>query len=486
MTMTSVICVTPGAYYWIIVNRLLVATLLCCLAACSGGGGSADESGLAVSINGLPPGADADIVITGPGGFNRSIIAAQTLANLPAGTYTLTAGTVVNGSAVFIPRVTTQSVAVSSSGRATAAVTYDRNGTLQLRLELIASSLAAPVFLTAPVGDPRLFFLERAGRIRLIKNGAVLPTPVLDISARVRTDGERGLLSLAFDPQFATNGFLYINFTDLTGDVQVERFQIPSGTPDVADRTPLRILTVQRNPANNNHNGGQLVFGADGFLYVGVGDGGGAGDPFNNAQNLNTLLGKLLRIDVANATSLQPYAIPLGNPFAGQAGRRAEIWAYGLRNPWRYAFDTARGLLYIADVGEARREEVDVAAATAAALNYGWNIMEGSLCFAVVNCSTQGLTLPVLEYGHDPSGGCSIIGGFVYRGGDLKELRGRFFYSDFCAGFLRSFRFGGGQAAEQIDWNIQNIGQVTSFGEDAAGELYMLTSGNAIYKIVRQ
>ena len=466
--------------------RLPAATLLACLAACGQFPEPSKDTGLAVTVEGLPSGVAADIVITGSKGFTQSIVATQTLSAIPADTYTLEARTVVNGFATYTPRDASQSVSVSPGVQTKVTVTYDLGETLQIGLEQVATGLDAPVFLSAPAGDPRLFVVERAGRIRLIKDGAVVPAPVLDISARVDTQGERGMLSLAFDPRFATNRLFYVYFTEKnTGDVAVERFQMASGDPDVAETTPFRILTIP-HPTFSNHNGGHLVFGADGFLYISVGDGGGAGDPFNHAQDLGQLLGKLLRIDVVQSNLTQPYAIPPSNPFAGQSGRRGEIWAYGLSNPWRFAFDPAQGLIYIADVGESQREEVDVAAAATAGVNYGWRIMEGSLCFSAAGCSTAGLTLPVLEYNHDASGGCSIIGGFVYRGSALPELVGRFFYSDFCSGFLRSFRYGGGQAAEQIDWNIPSVGSIVSFGEDADGELYVLTTGNVIYRIVRQ
>ena len=247
----------------------------------------------------------------------------------------------------------------------------------------------------------------------------------------------------------------------------------------------LRILTITHR-AFSNHNGGLVAFGPDGFLYIGIGDGGVGGDPLGNGQNLNALLGKLLRIDVRNASASQPYAIPSLNPFVGQANRLGEIWAYGLRNPWRYAFDAATGFLYIADVGQDRIEEVNVAAAATAGLNYGWNITEGSLCYPGDPCNKQGLTPPVLEYAHDASGGCSITGGRVYRGSAIPELRGRYFYSDYCSGWLRSFVYSNSAATEQIDWNIVNAGQIFSFGEDAQKELYLLASTGSVYKIVRQ
>jgi glucose/arabinose dehydrogenase len=361
-----------------------------------------------------------------------------------------------------------------------------------LALEVVVSGLSAPMFLTSPAGDARLFIVERAGRIRIVQNGTVLAAPFLDINSRVTTLGEGGLLSMAFDPQYASNGFFFIFFTAIDpanpgvpGDIAIERFQVSSGDPNLADPAPLRILTIDHR-AFANHNGGLVAFGPDGFLYIGTGDGGGGGDTLGNGQNLNALLGKLLRIDVSNASAGQPYTIPLQNPFVGQAGRRGEIWAYGLRNPWRYAFDAATGFLYIADVGQARIEEVNVAAAATAGLNYGWNITEGSLCYPGDPCVKQGLTLPVLEYAHDASGACSITGGRVYRGSAIPELQGRYFYSDFCSGWLRSFFYSNGAAAEQTDWNITNVGQIFSFGEDTQKELYMLTSTGSAYRIVRQ
>jgi glucose/arabinose dehydrogenase len=352
-----------------------------------------------------------------------------------------------------------------------------------LGLVPVITGLDQPVFLASPPGDSRLFIVERPGRIRLFKNGALVAAPVLDISARVSTSGERGLFSVAFDPGFPANGFLYVNFTDPSGDVAVERFRIPPATPDVADPAALRILTVPHRDFDN-HNGGRVAFGPDGFLYFSIGDGGGGGDPSGNGQDLDSLLGKLLRIDVSHASGAQPYVIPPGNPFVAQPGRRPEIWAYGLRNPWRFAFDAATNLLYIGDVGQAQREEVDVAPVNAAGLNYGWNRMEGTLCFASSPCSASGLALPVVEYAHDA--GCSIIGGFVYRGNAIPALGGHYFYSDLCAGGLRSFRYDGTAAVEQATWSIPDVGSIYSFGEDAAGELYMLATSNIVYRIIQQ
>jgi len=472
-------------------SRISLVALLAVLTACGGGGGGSEGTvgpttgGLAVSVIGLPAGLNGAVAVSGPGGFNQTVAATQVLVNLVPGTYTIAGANVLSGSAVFSPQPSTQAIAVGAGATANASVTYASAGALRLALQQVVSGLSAPLFLTAPAGDPRLFIVEQAGTIRIVQNGAVLATPFLDISARVTAGGESGLLSMAFDPQYATNGFFFVYFTDLNGDIAIERFQVSSGDPNLADPAPLRILTIAHRDFAN-HNGGLVAFGPDGFLYLGTGDGGGGGDTLGNGQNRNALLGKLLRIDVRNASASQPYAIPPLNPFVGQADRRGEIWAYGLRNPWRYAFDAATGLLYIADVGQARIEEVNVADATTAGVNYGWNITEGTLCYPGDPCDKQGITLPVLEYAHDASGGCSITGGRVYRGSAIPELSGRYFYSDFCSGWLRSFVYSNGSATEQIDWNITNVGQIFSFGEDAQKELYMLTSTGTAYKIVRQ
>jgi glucose/arabinose dehydrogenase len=472
-------------------SRIGIVALMALLAACGGGGGSGSSGSggpttgsLAVSVSGLPAGLNAAVAVSGPGGYSQTVLATQTAGNLTPGTYTVAALNVLSGSTVYSPQPGTQTLAVSAGSTATASVSYTSPGALGLVLQETVTGLSAPLFLTAPEGDPRLFIVEQAGAIRIVQNGTLLATPFLDISARVTAGGESGLLSVAFDPQYAVSGLFFIYFTDLNGDIAIERLKVSAGDPNLADPAPLRVLTIAHRDFAN-HNGGLVSFGIDGFLYIGTGDGGGGGDTLGNGQNLNTLLGKLLRIDVSNSSAGQPYAIPPLNPFAGQAGRRGEIWAYGLRNPWRYAFDAATGFLYIADVGQDRIEEVNVAAAATAGLNYGWNITEGSLCFPGDPCDKQGLTLPVLEYAHDASGGCSITGGRVYHGSAIPELQGRYFYSDFCSGWLRSFVYINGTAAEQTDWNITNVGQIFSFGEDAQKELYMLASTGKVYRIVR-
>jgi glucose/arabinose dehydrogenase len=352
----------------------------------------------------------------------------------------------------------------------------------QLAVQPVATGLTSPVFLTAPTGDARLFIVEQPGRIRIVKGGQLLATPFLDISARVAFGGERGLLSLAFDPAYASNGFFFVYFTNANGDIAIERYGGTVGA-DVASATPTPVITIP-HPGASNHNGGLLTFGPDGFLYAGTGDGGGAGDQSGNAQNLNVLLGKLLRLGVRTL----PYTIPATNPFVGQAGRRGEIWAYGLRNPWRYAFDrhpTAAGSdLFIADVGQNAYEEIDVASSTAGGINYGWNAMEGMHCYpASATCSPTNFRLPVFEYDH--TRGCSITGGFVYRGAALPEVNGHYFYSDYCTGFLASLTGTAGGFTSR-DWDVGNLGNVLSFGEDAAGELYVLSGGGTVYRLARR
>ena len=344
-------------------------------------------------------------------------------------------------------------------------------------LETVASGLSDPLYLTAPRSDPRLFVVEQPGRIRVIRGGRLLPTPFLDLTDRVRDGGERGLLSVAFHPRYASNGWLYVNYTDRNGDTRIERYSV-TANPDVADPASAKLLLTIRQPYAN-HNGGLVLFGPDGMLYIGMGDGGSAGDPHGNAQDRSTLLGDLLRIDVDHG---DPYAIPPDNPFVGRPGMRGEIWAWGLRNPWRFCFDPPTRSLYIADVGQNRWEEIDVVDARRGGLNFGWNIMEGSHCFRTSHCESRGLVLPVIEYGHDA--GCSIIGGFVYRGRRLPQLVGHYVYGDYCGGWIRSARIEGGHATLERQWDVKPVGEVLSFGEDAAGELYVMTADGRVRRIV--
>jgi hypothetical protein len=346
----------------------------------------------------------------------------------------------------------------------------------------VTAGLNFPVFMaTAPGDNSRLFIVERGGRIRIFTGGALLSTPFLNITGLVRTvGGEEGLLGMAFDPDYGANGRVYAFYTNLNGDLVIARFLRIN--PNQADPTPDTILQTIPHPTNSNHNGGMLAFGTDGCLYAGVGDGGGAGDLNNNGQSLTTKLGKLLRLDPNTGGACTIGGI---NPFILIGGVQ-ELWSRGLRNPWRFSFDRQTGDLYIGDVGQGAREEINVSPGPNAGrgLNYGWRLMEGSLCFNPdTNCNQGGLTLPVLDYPH-ADGACSVTGGYVYRGQAAPSQRGTYFYADFCNGFVRSFRHQNGQATDQFEWPLLNRQGITSFGEDDQGELYLMTQGGSLFKIV--
>ncbi len=353
-------------------------------------------------------------------------------------------------------------------------------GTMDVRLVEVTRNVGFPLLVTAPPGEQnRIFIVDKGGRIRIVKNGAVVEQPFLDISNRVSSGGEQGLLGLAFHPNYASNGRFVIDYTNPSGDTRIAVYRVGTN-PDVADPASEQVVLSIPQPFSN-HNGGMVAFGPDGKLYIATGDGGSGGDPQGNGQNRNSLLGKLLRVTIDDTGQL---SIPPDNPFVGQAGTRGEIWSTGLRNPWRFSFDRSTGDLYIADVGQGDREEVDVvtpAQQTGKGMNFGWNTMEGTACYGASSCNRTGLTLPVLDYTH--ADGCSITGGFVYRGSALPALAGRYFYSDWCAGFVRSFRFTNGAVTEQQSWStLMPGGGISSFGEDAKGELYLMTS-SVVYRI---
>jgi len=356
-----------------------------------------------------------------------------------------------------------------------AAAAPEPRPTRGLALETVARGLEHPLYVTAPARDPRLFIVEQPGRIRIVRAGRLLPAPFLDLTRQVGYGGERGLLGLAFDPGYARTGLFFVNYTDRSGNTRIDRFRV-SLDPDranLASRTA--ILEVDQPYAN--HNGGDLVFGPDSMLYIGMGDGGSGGDPHGNGQNRGALLGKLLRLDVRHGS---PYSIPPDNPFRGRPGMRGEIWAWGLRNPWRFCFDPVDDLLYIADVGQDRWEEIDIVPRRAAGLNFGWNRMEGTHCFPGRSCDTSGLTLPVVEYGHDR--GCSVTGGFVYRGRRLPSLVGHYFYGDYCQERVWSFRYARGQITDHREWRL-DPGPILSFGTDSAGELYICSGRGVVYRL---
>ena len=369
---------------------------------------------------------------------------------------------------------------------------------------LVTGSLIQPVHIThAGDGSGRLFIVERAGRIRIYQDDALLDQPFLDISGRVLSaDSEQGLLSVAFPPGFILKKYFYVYYTDLLGDTVVSRYYV-RGDPNQADPASEQIILQQDQPYPN-HNGGQLRFGPDGYLYISLGDGGSGFDPDQNGQDTSTLLGKILRIDVepdypepiaqparvfipqllTSPDKLAPpaYTIPADNPFVGQAGYREEIWALGLRNPWRFSFDRLTGDLYIGDVGQSNWEEIDYQPANSpGGENYGWRCYEGDQALYPDECTGLSLTFPVSTYSHDF--GCSVTGGFVYRGAAVTELSGKYIFADFCSGSFWSLEKQG------LDWLSSPLPDTdyrpTSFGEDEAGELYFTNySAGEIYRFV--
>ncbi|HEX9889133.1 MAG TPA: PQQ-dependent sugar dehydrogenase [Nitriliruptorales bacterium] len=345
---------------------------------------------------------------------------------------------------------------------------------VRLGVEIVAEGLASPVFVTPLLGTPDLLVLEQAGRVqRIAADGQV--TPWLDLTDRVGSGGnEQGLLGLALHPSFPEVGRVFVHYTDRDGATTLDQLAATAQGADPASR--VNLLAIPQ-PASN-HNGGMLAF-HDGLLYLGLGDGGASGDRFGNGQDPFTLLGTILRIGIdvdVDADGGEPYAIPPGNPFADRQAGAAEVFVYGLRNPWRFSFDGDR--LFIGDVGQNSWEEVDVVHLVQdAGANLGWPITEGRHCFdPVEGCDTDGLTLPAIEYPLD-GGTCAVLGGYVYRGAVLPALDGHYFYSDHCAGFLRSFRYADGQAVDQRDWTDQvgALAGITSFGLDAGGELLFTT-----------
>lgn len=329
-----------------------------------------------------------------------------------------------------------------------------------------------PLALAVRQGDPAFYVAEKGGRIRALRDGRVDPAPVLDLSGQVSTGSEQGLLGLAFSPD---GRHVYVNYTDRSGDTRVVEFAMNGGRADVASRREL--LVVDQPFAN--HNGGNLVFGPDGMLYIGLGDGGSSGDPQNNGQRLDTLLGKLLRLDPRGAGD-RPYGIPPDNPFVGRAGARPEIWAYGLRNPWRFSFDRQTGDLWIGDVGQNAREEIDyVPSSSRGAENYGWDRLEGTRPFR--RSTAPDMVAPIHDYALE-AGNCAVTGGFVYRGSRIPTLQGVYVYGDFCAGHLFGLRRDGGQVTHQ-DLGL-DVNSLSSFGEDHAGELYAMSLGDGgLYRI---
>ena len=350
----------------------------------------------------------------------------------------------------------------------------------RIRLVQVTAGLNQPVDIVDPGdGSNRLFIVEQAGRIRIFDGNRVLTTPFLNITTSVLCCGEQGLLSLAFHPNYRTNGFFFIYHVNTSGNLVLARYKV-SSRPNVANKSSRKVLLTIPHPQFGNHNGGELQFGRDGYLYLSVGDGGSGGDPSNNAQNLNTLLGKILRIDVDQG---DPYSIPSSNPFFNQTGVRREIWAYGLRNPWRISFDKLQGHLYIGDVGQGNWEEINFQPANSpGGSNYGWRRMEGRHCFnPSSNCNSGSLKLPIFEYSH--AQGCSVTGGFVYRGKAIVSLVGTYLFADYCSGTIwGSKRVSGRWVTNAVLSTDKNI---STFGQDQKGELYIADHAGVVFRIAR-
>ncbi len=376
-----------------------------------------------------------------------------------------------------------------------AIVAFPEEARLQtLATELVADGFDVPVHLVSPPGDTeRLFVVElKSGLIKIIKNGTVLATPFLDVSGDiVSTQNEQGLFSLAFHPDYASNGYFFINYTGTDGATFVMRYTV-SSDPDIANPNSGKLIFTIGQPFSN-HNGGMVAFGPDGYLYIGMGDGGSGGDPGNRAQSPLNLLGKMLRLDIDTPIGV-PYAIPPSNPFVNEPDTSSEIWALGLRNPWRFSFDRGTGDLYIADVGQQNWEELDFQpSSSAGGENYGWRCYEGNVAYNTSQCDigSTDYVFPFHVYSH--SDGCSITGGYVYRGCASTTLQGTYFFADYCNGRIWSLRYNGSTVTDFTERTTElnppgsaEIDNIAGFGEDADGEIYILDYADGeIFKIVR-
>jgi glucose/arabinose dehydrogenase len=355
-------------------------------------------------------------------------------------------------------------------------------GAFSISLQKVVGGLKSPTQITnANDGTNRLFVVEQRGTIRVIKDGVLQSGYFMDIRSKVADGGERGLLGLAFHPNFKTNHRLFVYYTRNGGDIVVSRFTTNASNTNVNESSARPLLLIEHSAATN-HNGGAMAFGPSGYLFIGVGDGGGAGDPGNDAQQKSkNFLGKILRINVngSGAGKFDRYSIPRSNPFAGSKPGLGEIWAYGLRNPWRISFDSANGRLFIADVGQRRYEEVNREGSGATGgRNYGWNAMEGKHCYTASKCPKSGDTLPIAEYSHS-GGNCSITGGYVYRGPTQTALVGQYVFADYCSGRIWTLPSGGTAKTQRADTSQH----ITSFGESESGELYAVAASGNVYQV---
>ena len=370
-------------------------------------------------------------------------------------------------------------VVVSSAGWATDP------RTVRIGLTRVASGLRSPVAIaTSPDGTGRVFVAEQGGRVRLVTSAGLAAAPYVDITSRVSSGGERGLLGIAFHPSFRTNGYFFLSYTDAEGDLRVSRFAANPARDAANPATEIGFMEIAHRDAGN-HNGGQIAFAKDGLLYVSTGDGGGSGDPNGNAQNLGSSLGKILRVDINRASSTKRYSIPSTNPFVGRSGARPEIWHYGLRNPWRFSFDRQYDNIAIADVGQGAREEINYTPRGQGGINFGWDCREGtndtSTQYGGTYCSGGRFTGPVSQYSTG-GGRCAVIGGYVYRGARYASvMNGVYLYGDYCSGEIWGLAKNSGVWSSAL--LLDHTGNITSFGEDQAGELLMADAAGNVYRI---
>jgi glucose/arabinose dehydrogenase len=372
-------------------------------------------------------------------------------------------------------------VSCGGSGSPKSGDTNPPPAPVSVTLTSIATGFNAPLDIEQPRDSSgRFFVVEQAGQIRILQNGVILTTPFLDITSKVTSGGETGLLGLTFHPNYSQNRRFYLNYTRTNaGQLQtvIAEYLASAANPSLADPASERILLIVDQPFTN-HNAGQLGFGPDGFLYFGLGDGGGGGDPSGNGQNTQAILGKMLRIDVNNTSAGRPYAIPADNPFATNGQGQPEIYAYGFRNPWRFSFDTTTNRLFVADVGQNAFEEIDIVTKGA---NYGWNVMEGTHCFSpATNCNMTGLTPPIHDYPR--TDGTTVIGGFVYRGTAIPGLVGAYVFGDFGSGKIWTLREGPANTWTRADL-LSTSRQISSFGQDQSGELYVVDYAGTVLQL---
>lgn len=419
--------------------------------------------------------SDDDGTVTTPDQPVPSVVSPSTTTNAPA-----TATSAGPTTAPARPGTTTTEPPPVTTGApgTTTTTTTTALAELELALDPVADGFGQPVLVTAPEGDPRLFVVDQPGRIWVIAGDEV--HEFLDIRDAVRFQNEQGLLGLAFHPDYEDNGLFYVDYTNLEGDSVLVEFRVDPGNPDVALADSRREVLTVAQPAGN-HNGGMIAFGPDGLLWFGLGDGGAANDRFGNGQRADRLLASMIRLRVGPGVP-EPYAAPTDGPFVASGGL-PEVWAVGLRNPWRWAFDG--DVVYIADVGQAAIEEINVVSADRGGINFGWPILEGDECFQASSCDRTGLEAPVLTYTH--AEGCSITGGFVYRGTALPELAGHYFFGDFCGGWIDSIVAApDGRVSERYAWFPRGtVSGLTSFGIDSRGEIYVMSAEGTVYRITR-